>query len=93
MIIYLCVSYNNIYSISFFNFRIRENTIINKKIIAFTAAISLIPSSFNNSASASANYTISDLRHLRDALLRASDITAADDINGDGIVNVVDLCL
>lgn len=66
---------------------------MNKKIIAFTAAISLLPASFNNSASASANYTISDLRHLRDALLRASDITAADDINGDGIVNVVDLCL
>lgn len=66
---------------------------MNKKIIAFTAAMSLLPASFNNSASASANYTISDLRHLRDALLRASDITAADDINGDGIVNVVDLCL
>ena len=66
---------------------------MNKKIIAFTAAISLLPASFSNSASASANYTISDLRHLRDALLRASDITAADDINGDGIVNVVDLCL
>lgn len=66
---------------------------MNKKIIAFTAAISLLPAFFNNSASASANYTISDLRHLRDALLRASDITAADDINGDGIVNVVDLCL
>ena len=66
---------------------------MNKKIIAFTAAISLLPASFNNSASASANYTISDLRHLRDALLRTSDITAADDINGDGIVNVVDLCL
>lgn len=66
---------------------------MNKKIIAFTAAVSLLPASFSNSASASANYTISDLRHLRDALLRASDITAADDINGDGIVNVVDLCL
>ena len=66
---------------------------MNKKIIAFTAAISLLPASFNNPALASANYTISDLRHLRDALLRASDITAADDINGDGIVNVVDLCL
>lgn len=66
---------------------------MNKKIIAFTAAMSLLPASFSNSASASANYTISDLRHLRDALLRASDITAADDINGDGIVNVVDLCL
>ena len=66
---------------------------MNKKIIAFTAAMSLLPASFSNSASASANYTISDLRHLRDALLRVSDITAADDINGDGIVNVVDLCL
>lgn len=66
---------------------------MNKKIIAFTAAMSLLPASFSNSASAAANYTIADLRHLRNALLRISDITAADDINGDGIVNVVDLCL
>ncbi|MDO4157295.1 MAG: dockerin type I domain-containing protein, partial [Oscillospiraceae bacterium] len=66
---------------------------MNKKIIAFTAAVSLLPASFSKSVSASVNYTISDLRHLRNALLRVSDITAADDINGDGVVNVVDLCL
>ncbi|MGN0677612.1 MAG: GDSL-type esterase/lipase family protein, partial [Ruminococcus sp.] len=48
--------------------------------------------SFSSSASAVKNYTIDDARHLSDALLGIFDVTSDDDINGDGIVNVFDMC-
>ena len=64
---------------------------IKKRIIACTAVPFLL-ASFSGSASAVKNYTIDDARHLSDALLGISDVTSADDINGDGIVNVFDMC-
>lgn len=64
---------------------------IKKRIIACTAVPFLL-ASFSGSASAVKNYTIDDARHLSDALLGISDVTSADDINGDGIVNIFDMC-
>ena len=66
---------------------------IKKRIIAFTAAMSILFASFSSSVSAVENYTTSDLLHLRDSLLGISDMTVADDVNGDGIVNGFDLCM
>lgn len=64
-----------------------------KRIIAFSATMSILFSSFSGAASAAKSYTIDDLCHLRDAIVDLDDITAADDINNDGKVNVFDLCL
>ena len=66
---------------------------IKNKIIAVTAVGCFLAASFRTSVSAENAYTMTDLRHLRDALLQQTTVTAADDINGDGIVNVIDLCL
>lgn len=65
---------------------------IKKQIIALAAAVSLLSAPYG-SASAAANYTIADVLHLRDALLGISDMTDADDINGDGKINVFDMCM
>lgn len=65
---------------------------IKKRIIAFTAAISLFSASYG-SALAASNYTIADVLHLRDALLGISGMTDSDDINEDGKVNVFDMCM
>lgn len=62
-----------------------------KGIIVFTA-VSLLSACFSFSASAFTNHTIDDAIHLSKSLLGISDITPADDINGDGIVNVFDVC-
>lgn len=64
-----------------------------KRIIAFSATMSILFSSFSGAASAAKSYTIDDLCHLRDAIMTLDKITAADDINNDGKVNVFDLCL
>lgn len=64
-----------------------------KRIIAFTATMSILFSSFSGAASAEKSYTIDDLCHLRDAIVNLDDITADDDINNDGKVNIFDLCL
>ena len=66
---------------------------IKNKIIALTAVGCFLAASFRTSVSAENAYTMTDLRHLRDALLQQATMTAADDINGDGVVNVIDLCL
>ena len=63
-----------------------------KRIVALTAAVSLLSLSYG-SVSAAANYTIADALTLRDAILGISDITAADDINADGTVNIFDMCM
>lgn len=64
-----------------------------KRIIAFSATMSILFSSFSGAASAAKSYTIDDLCHLRDAIVDLDDITTDDDINNDGKVNVFDLCL
>ena len=64
---------------------------IKKMIVAFTA-VPLFLSSFSSSASAVRSYTSDDARHLSNAILGISDVTSDDDINGDGIVNVFDIC-
>lgn len=64
---------------------------IKKMIVAFTA-VPLFLSSFSSSASAVISYTSDDARHLSNAILGISDVTSDDDINGDGIVNVFDIC-
>lgn len=62
-----------------------------KRIVALTAAASLLSVPYG-AVSAAENYTIADALRLRDAILGISDITAADDINADGTVNVFDMC-
>lgn len=64
-----------------------------KRMIAFTAVVSLLSTFFSGSVSAVENDRVNALLHLRDALLGISDMTAADDVNGDGIVNAFDLCM
>lgn len=71
----------------------RKKDMIKNKIIAVTAVGCFLAASFRTSVSAENTDTMTDLRHLRDALLQQTTVTAADDINGDGIVNVIDLCL
>lgn len=63
-----------------------------KRIAALTAAVSLLSASYGSVSSAE-NYSIADALRLCDAILGISDITAADDINADGTVNVFDMCM
>ena len=61
----------------------RKKDMIKNKIIAVTAVGCFLAASFRTSVSAENAYTMTDLRHLRDALLQQTTVTAADDINGD----------
>ena len=65
---------------------------ISRKIIALTASASLSVSFLNTFSCLAADYSASDLFHLRDSLLGVSELTDSDDVNGDGKVNVFDMC-
>lgn len=65
---------------------------IRRKIIAFAASVSLASSFLGISALASADYSVNDLQHLHNALLGISDVSATDDVNNDGVVNIFDMC-
>lgn len=65
---------------------------ISRKIIALTASASLSVSFLNTFSCLAADYSASDLFHLRDSLLRVSELTDTDDVNGDGKINVFDMC-
>lgn len=65
---------------------------ISRKIIALTASASLSVSFLNTFSCLAADYSASDLFHLRDSLLGVSELTDTDDVNGDGKINVFDMC-
>lgn len=64
---------------------------MNKKIICSAAALAVV-AFCGTSASAAARYTADDALHLRNAIMCSESFTASDDINGDGSVDVFDLC-
>lgn len=63
-----------------------------KKSLISLLTLSAVLSMNSMNISAVSEYNISDMIHLHDALLCKTDVTAKDDVNSDGFVNVFDLC-
>lgn len=63
-----------------------------KKLIAISASVSMSVSFLSTLSCTAADYSSADLLHLRDAILGVSELTDTDDVNGDGKVNVFDMC-
>lgn len=63
-----------------------------RKILCAAAAASALAIAFGTSANAALSYTDEDAVHLQKALLCLEEFTAADDINGDGLTDVFDMC-
>ena len=63
-----------------------------KNILCITAALSALAIACGTSASAALTYTSEDAVHLRNGLFGLESLTAEDDINGDGTIDVYDMC-
>lgn len=63
-----------------------------KKIMAVSAAFASVSAILGGAVYAVGNYTASDARHLRDALLGTAAFTESDDVNGDNTVDAFDMC-
>lgn len=63
-----------------------------KKYLCITAAASALAAVCGTSVNAAVSHTAGNAEHLRNALFGLEALTASDDINGDGITDVYDLC-
>lgn len=63
-----------------------------KNILCITAALSALAIACGTSASAALTYTSEDAVHLRNGLFGLESLTAEDDINSDGTIDVYDMC-
>lgn len=63
-----------------------------KKIMAVSAAFASVSAIIGGTVYAVGNYTASDARHLRDALLGTAAFIESDDVNGDNTVDAFDMC-
>lgn len=64
-----------------------------KQLAVMAAAVSTASAVLAAGAAAAYQYTDADVLHLHNALHLREDITAADDVNADGIVNGFDLAI
>lgn len=64
-----------------------------KRNFVVAAAVTISAASAGISVSAASGYDINDIIHLSNAVLGISEVSSADDVNGDNSVNVIDLCI
>lgn len=63
-----------------------------KKTAAIAFAVLSASAIVTGSVYAAMNYSADDLNNLSNYILEADDVTTADDVNGDGVIDSFDLC-